>query len=581
MLNSEKIIKALNNIPDEFIEETADVLTAKNASLKHKSFWKVALIAAVIAALLAVVGYAAGWYGISSRVTQSQNTDSTTRTGYMSLNGYAGSPEALASIEWKEYYDDYMEQRNWNEDAEDYLWCDSEEEKGTAKIYNAINREMMDKLCEIRDKYNIHLHTDMALPQNMEQVYSTCGIEPFMRIDEEAYVIFPMYIFEDGSVQFEGITQNSELDCSFSMNRGRTGTLFPYTWQTDLNPEEYDEWQYESDSGSLINIALRKNASEFGLNQMFVFAQEGDYLITIISNLEEKIASKENAEKLADFFNYGALKGKTVDLSSIINTKPNEAEPDDELMTLKEFAETPEYLASVDFYAAYNNYIDSNIETLEPDEDMRRPSGEMEYKYYGSLPGHMKEVNELYEEVITQYPLIETGECEMVWRGNIMPAEVISFRGDIDIKKAGITLGKSYSDKYPPVEDSEYFEMLGLENFIGGEHPDRLLKYSNGGFMLRFSLGRGNCLIHYIPKGCFYPLLKPFLTTDETSWAYEAACGEQVSLSMGGGKEGNFSGQQTALYETENAYVLAVLEEGREAYELEMMADTIDFSKFK
>jgi len=132
------------------------------------------------------------------------------------------------------------------------------------------------------------------------------------------------------------------------------------------------------------------------------------------------------------------------------------------------------------------------------------------------------------------------------------------------------------------VTEEEYFEALGMEKFTTESRALSLAKYDNGAFIFEGFLGHGSYTLHYMPKGCFYPLLRYFLTTDDTSWAYDTACGEQVFISNGGETQYPVPGMRSILYETDNAYVVVTVSGGKgEAYLLEMIADDIDFTVFK
>ena len=65
-------------------------------------------------------------------------------------------------------------------------------------------------------------------------------------------------------------------------------------------------------------------------------------------------------------------------------------------------------------------------------------------------------------------------------------------------------------------------------------------------------------------------------------WAYDTACGEQVYITNAGTEEYPAFDYCTILYETDNAYVIVLGPGGpSEAYYLELLADSIDFTKFK
>ena len=123
------------------------------------------------------------------------------------------------------------------------------------------------------------------------------------------------------------------------------------------------------------------------------------------------------------------------------------------------------------------------------------------------------------------------------------------------------------------------YKIMGFGPFSKDNRPFRLHKYDNGAMYLEESFGTGGYNFHYIPKGCFYPLLMSFYSTDVTSWAYESACGEQVWISTGENPPYPKWPQSSILYETDTAYTL-ITTGNAEAYLLEAIADNIDFTMF-
>lgn len=108
-----------------------------------------------------------------------------------------------------------------------------------------------------------------------------------------------------------------------------------------------------------------------------------------------------------------------------------------------------------------------------------------------------------------------------------------------------------------------------------------MIKYDNGAIWLNEVFGTGCCDLHYIPKGCFHPLLMTFHSSEAAGWAYESVCGEQVWISIAEQAPYPKWPKSSILYETDTAYVLVIKYDCiPEAYLLEAIADNIDFTMF-
>ena len=105
-----------------------------------------------------------------------------------------------------------------------------------------------------------------------------------------------------------------------------------------------------------------------------------------------------------------------------------------------------------------------------------------------------------------------------------------------------------------------------------------LIVWENGARYCYLSVGNCWGTLHYIPKGSLDPVLHPILEPDSEGWAYDSACGEQVSICIAANV--NYPELPTGyvFYETDTAYI--VITGPTEAFALEMMADAVDFRCF-
>ncbi len=567
MLDNKTLFYSFSYIDDDFIEESRIALKydSKTPSISLGKFLKITLIAAVLVSVLAVTGFATEWFGLSRRASSPKQTvesfmgeEVTVQRSYISMNGYADSPEAKAHTEWNEFWWDYIANHEFTNET-DTSWTANEFEESHYYIYGAFNREMMDKLLEIQAKYNIRLHTQQAGVQIKDMIYETTGAEPFFTCDKNDFMT--KIVYEDGSFSGEGYVVIDGVECRFSLIRGAQGVLDP-SRNSILDAEDHTEWQYTNKNDDAVNLAMRffeSNAETLGF---YLFAQEGDYIVTILGSCPNVDDLKASAESFADCFDIKALCTGDSDLRPILNTKPSNVKPKEGLMTLKDFVETPEYKAASEFYEFYSDYCDA---LPEYDYMVDNASG---YHYYGDFPSELDVVNAEVERIIDKYDLLIPGNNLCYWGGREIPTDII--RADS---------GRTSSMGIRDVSIEEFYEAMGFGPFSREHRPFRLHKYDNGAVYLEESFGGGSYELHYIPKGCFYPLLMSFYSTDVTSWAYESACGEQVWISTGENPPYPKWPQSSILYETDTAYVL-ITTGNAEAYLLETIADNIDFTMF-
>lgn len=573
-MKPETLLKALNNISDEYIEETRIKMGAGEEKHRKsvKNIWRIALIAAVVAALLAVTAYAAGWFSIKDRVVPSNEKidyleapgiedKGPQKVGIVSSNGLADSPAAMATRDWNDFRYKYVNSKDFVNGC-DVTWVKNEQEDNYRKIYGIADRTMMDKLLEISKKYDVGLHEKIAALPNMDYLYKAAGIEPFLKSEIEFFM--PKYIFEDGSFICEGDVNGNVV----SLERTTDNVISSGNMVIPLDTE-FEEWQYTAGDDT-VSIALEKNRDAFGEYNAFIFYEENGYYICVNSKMPE--FNKTAAEKLADSFDYSKLCQGKADLSIVLDTKtkdakPIEAKPKEGLLTLNAFMETPEYKAAYEFNQAYCEYVD----TLPEFEHFAR--GMKDHLYYGEFPGKDEKVDAMREKVVNEYELLSPMKNRAVWGNLYIPSDmtyVITSPVSMKYLGEGITPYEIFDE----VEYELYNEWLGMETLPFAGEPSMLVMYDNGAYRLS-----GYRTIDYIPKGSFYPLMQMFLTEEEKAWAYDTACGEQVFISVGGKAPYPLQSYSVILYETDNAYV--IVSAGGESYKIEEAADSIDFTKFK
>ncbi len=567
MLNEEYILTALGDVKDSYVEETREALGYGAARKRRGRAWKTLLLAAVIASLLGVSAYATGWFGLSSRLTPAKDPYRE-NSAVMSMNDYAGTPAAEAHKEWWEFrFNDNGRTRDYS-NTYSFTSALEEPEKSYSMIYGAYDRTMMDKLYELRDRYGVTLHEKSGHIESYEESLRMLGITDFIRGDAERSI---QYFYEDGSFKAVGWIQLDGAHSIYTLNRGAKGTLDPAGLSRG-DWDVFDEWQYKTSSGMTVNIALNKWNDLTSTVPVLVFCDTEKYLITVTGECANKENIRESAEDFAERFDYAALTGGKVDPKAFETpepAKPTAVKPKAGLMSVKAFFDTDEYKASTEFQRAYAEWQD------ELNAGKGTVAGQYGRRYYGAFPAEDEEVNKILEEVSAKYPeLVIPHEALGVWCG--VPVEAARLTGPNSYRPSE---GEPMADfVYELMNGEEYAQLLGLEEFTG-EGDYTVSAFDTGAFYI-VGLRELTTVLHYIPKGTFYPLLRFALDEDGEAWTYESACGEQVSMAFGGEMEYPIFGYNYALYETDTAYVFLEFEEYMDAGKMEAAVDKIDFTVF-
>jgi len=563
MLNEEYILTTLNDVKDSYVEETREALDYGAARRRRGNAWKTLLLAAVIASLLGVSAYATGWFGLSSRLTPAKDPE---RENYavMSMNDYAGTPAAEAHKEWWEFWFDGT--RDYS-NAYSFEAALEEPEKSYSMIYSVADQTMLDKLLEIRDKYGVTLHEKSGHKESYEESLNALGITDFVRGDAERII---KYFYEDGSFSAEGRMQLDGARSIYTLVRGAKGVLDPSGLSRD-DWDVFDEWQYKTSSGMTVNIALNKWNDLTSTVPVLVFCDTEKYLITVTGECKNTENIRESAESFAERFDYAALTGGEMAPNAFETpepAKPTAVKPKAGLMSVKAFFGTDEYKASTEFQRGYAERQD------ELDVNNTSKHGQYKDRYYGAFPAEDEAVNKILEDVSAKYPeLIVPHEAIGVWCG--IPAESARLTSPISYYPGEDEPSPIYV--YEQLRPEEYGLLLGLESFKGeGEYTVSV--FDTGAFCIGGL--RDATMLHYIPKGTFYPLLRFALDEDGEAWTYESACGEQVSMAFGGTLTYPIFAYNYALYETDTAYVFLEFREQMDAGKMEEAVDRIDFTAF-
>ena len=542
-MNAQTLFDAIGAIPESYLSE-ADALRGTRRKLR---WLRAALVAAVLAGLFGVTAYAAGWFGLGSRVTPSQD---------LSLNGMLDSEEARAYSEWTEYRDAYADDYLAARGSEpfDMAWAEeSPELYGAAALYGALDRSSAETLLKIAARYGLTIHTRALRFSSSGNFLRAAGAAPFAGGAAEHGGL----VYEDGSYAADLALPLGEEEHALTLQRHFTGVLQPTGLERALvKPEDFSEWRYRNAFGQELSLALstadeqlfaigneriQKDDSRLLPYYMF-YCQEGQYL-TAMGSLRlgrlpdfDEAAARARLEALADLLDFQAAAGASCDTAHYLNYTPSSA-PADGAPDLTAFLSQPEAQATLAMQRELAEVAGLTIGRGM--EEAVHGGGSLDI-LRGGDPIPAAKIDALFEALADEYALRYPTECR-------------SFRG------SGLS--------------AEEIRTLAGQGDFGGEIRCLL---DNGAFW-GFDPDRNEYL--YLPRGSFlagsllYALPE---AAGEAGWFYKNRNGDTVWL----GRTSADTKVGYLLYESAGGWFLLRID-GPELWQLEEAADRLRLSELK
>ena len=278
---------------------------------------RIALIAAVLAGLLTITAYAAGLFGLQSRLIHPLSPAGQThglpdtveeildnlRTvyykDYISLSGVAGSIEYQASAEWLAFKGTYTEQRaaaQLEKDEGYFEWRDLErsfaaddEEREICRLYQVWDKAMWSKLQEIAEKYGLQLHTSRSpLPGDTREhgVYEDGSFIVSIQKYDSPIVFYDVYAERRGSLPADGLIA--------------------------VGTDRYEEWEYTNAYDNMLSIAVKDVTQDelWPNDEILIFYNSEDITVTVKTGYSHRTGdgtdSKATAEAFADTIDFAA-----------------------------------------------------------------------------------------------------------------------------------------------------------------------------------------------------------------------------------------------------------------------------------
>ena len=538
-MNSYKLLHAMSGIREDYVLEAMDFLgySAEEARPHrvNRKLWMTLLVAAIIVSLFTVTAYAMGWFGLRERMIESvpvtpesvSDSDSPENSPiptaepkhWVSLNGYADSPEYLANAEWLHFRDEYLSSHTITNDNS---WMNGldEETVNTCHYYGVYDRNMLDELNALAEQYGLSLHTHQVTPATQEDFYRAAGTGVFLTEGEGSG-----YIYEDGSFLLQGLDENISL----YILKNLSGTILPLSSGMD-RPENYQEWEYTNIHEDTVLMAFNEHREDIDASVAdlrIFFDMDGVFVMVHAGFYDGEPVTKADCEALADKIIFHELL-KTEPDFSVLYVEPTVANDPVDAATLADFLASPEGKAA-------NEYA------------------ELQRELRGTVEGNQR-LLELQPTVAEKYGLTYTQTHSLVY------------------SQENIDSGM-YDDMSVGLISQEDFAALGYDKQICEQFYEGFDCYDNG-----LICGATGMEWRYIPNGAFCPFLTAPIAADYSQqWFYRTRCGAVVLIAA---DLPETERTHVIIYRTEKGWLIGQGGLVHSAYEMECYADTLNFTVF-
>lgn len=291
-MNAHDLMDVIGSAKDGYVEAAVNTRGARPA-VRKLSLRRVALVAAVILMAMLLVGCTVAYVlrlqelkigeepGIRNFDEAGQWAGPTEVTkAVISLRGYPGSPNQLATKEWYEFIKTY--------DPEKKLLVDDQPEgipDSHYYAYGCYTKEMAEKVDEIAAKYNLKLLSPETVVQRyqMDVMFEAMGIDGVCHAERIAKPVSGAgYFYPEGNFKYE-------FDLFLPMEDGEASPLisaymlyarkdyFDPDYQS-MDSELFEEWTYTTSGGNEVLIAMSSWGGYF-------FGETEDAYITVSAQM--------------------------------------------------------------------------------------------------------------------------------------------------------------------------------------------------------------------------------------------------------------------------------------------------------
>ena len=330
-MNSNDLLDIIGDARDSHVLDAVKTRNGAHPEKKQLSIKRVVLIAAVVALALLLVGCTVAYVLSMQKLKIAEepgvrnfNVEGTwvspteVTQDIISIRGYPGSSNQLATQEWYEFEKTYdpghelMADENVNGIPDNYYFA-----------YNCYTWEMVDKVNEIADKYTLKLLSPETVVQRwqIDVMFDVLGIdgvcheEKTAKINEGTGIFYP-----EGNFKYE-------FDFYLPLENGELSPPIPttvfYTKKDYFDPdyqsidtESYEQWNYTTSDGNGVLIAMSSQGGYF-------FAENEDAFMTVSVQMAATFKANEAGdwnrqcmEQAAEAIDF-SLKLQTPDMTGI------------------------------------------------------------------------------------------------------------------------------------------------------------------------------------------------------------------------------------------------------------------------
>lgn len=313
-MNRSDLIMAFQYVDDKYLDivEQERCVRTKGRQWNRWSTVAACILCLILILTLPVVAIAANWFGLrdlllpfgsggeKDRINREQEFSGQGEERVISLSGYHGSPEWQALAEWKLCLDAY------DGDGIDFSGTDDRLDASFTRYscYQVHSKELAEKMEEIAAKYDLKLHTASYDMQKHPELLELCGAF----LTEGQSTVYPGYMYEDGTFQTEGTMRLSDTEVwDFLLLRSVRGTF--HDAMLDIGDvDDYEEWQYETDCGVVVNLALGSDKAMIlaGLEDCFVTVCVRSIAVPAYAGAAEGV-TRETLETMANGIDFTVL----------------------------------------------------------------------------------------------------------------------------------------------------------------------------------------------------------------------------------------------------------------------------------
>ena len=298
-----------NVVSSERIKELTKMKIQNTSNRKHgskKTVLTIGIAVAVVAALGATAfaalngGLAGLSFGKSSwgPSIEEDIKNSMPEREFISVVGYADSPEYKATAEWLEFEDGYDRDGKILDAHDEEIRRTGVDPFAEYDCYLVWSQEMVDKINEITAKYDLKIHknrTDCS-EKTLEDKYGDIFSGDFAGDG---------YMYEDGTFSLDAICNG----INFQIGRCMRG-YFDTTYLNVGNKANFEEYEYTTKSGVKVTISMGKDG--LGYDKWIITANLENSFVTINVmpydyDLNIKTYTKADIQDLADHIDFTKL----------------------------------------------------------------------------------------------------------------------------------------------------------------------------------------------------------------------------------------------------------------------------------